>query len=99
MAQRDTFTIPCNTFTPKLSRQSTKPTKYSSHNYQSQHSDTLTTNTEEISLCAHYAMVYPIQTLLRTMRRQSLEDARERIRTACAERNYFSPVFQLVRYE
>jgi hypothetical protein len=52
-------------------------------------------NTEERSLRAHY----PIQNLVRTMRLQRLEDARDRIRTACAERNYFSPVFQLVEYD
>jgi hypothetical protein len=44
-------------------------------------------------------MVYPIQTLTRTIRLHRLEDARDRIRTVCAERNYFSPVFQLVRYD
>jgi coenzyme F420-reducing hydrogenase gamma subunit len=43
--------------------------------------------------------VYPIQTLTRTIRLHRLEDARDRIRTVCAERNYFSPVFQLVRYD
>jgi len=44
-------------------------------------------------------MVYPIQILARTIRLHRLEDARDRIRTVCAERNYFSPVFQLVRYD
>jgi hypothetical protein len=52
-------------------------------------------NTEERSLRTHY----PIRNLVRTMRLQRLEDARDRIRTACAERNYFSPVFQLFRHE
>jgi coenzyme F420-reducing hydrogenase gamma subunit len=44
-------------------------------------------------------MAYFFEILAGTMRRHRLEDARDRIRTACAERNYFSPVFQLVRYD
>jgi hypothetical protein len=44
-------------------------------------------------------MAYFFEILARTTRRHRLEDARDRIRTVCAERNYFSPVFQLVQYE
>jgi hypothetical protein len=92
MARRNTFTIHRNNSTPRANPPNTLAVN--------QHSDILMMNTEETSLRANVSMERRTQIPTSIIARpQRLEAARERIRSVCAERNYFSPVFQLVRYD
>lgn len=57
-------------------------------------------NTDQRSLHANLSMQDPTQISASKARPpQRLEVARERIRTVCAERNYFSPVFQVTKHD
>jgi hypothetical protein len=60
----------------------------------------LVMNTEETSLRANVSVEHPTRIPISAVATsQRLEAARERIILVCSERNYFSPVFQLVRYD
>lgn len=66
---------------------------------KSQHTD-IFMPTEERSSRPTISVEHQPQTFTSTMARpQRLEAAHERIITVCAERNYFSPAFQLVKYD
>jgi hypothetical protein len=57
-------------------------------------------NFEERSLRANQSMEHRSQISASITRPQHrLEVARERMNAVCAERNYFSPVFQLAEYD
>jgi hypothetical protein len=95
MARRNTFTIHHNTSTSRANQPNIL-----AGNHRSQDSDVLMMNTEETSLYANVSVEHQTQIPTNiTARPQRLEAARERIKSVCAERNYFSPAFQLVRYD